>query len=181
MSRPTLSHWSKQPLERVQPARNEPGVDPDRLYFAKPNGLWVSVDGEGDWPAHCRSTAFNLDDLAYRNVITLHDPERLLWLTTADALDEFQQEYGIDRSISRFGPPRHAIEWDRVAAKYPGMIIAPYQWSQRMALIWYYGWDCASGCIWDPQVIAGVECVEFNKKPSRNLSHERRERRERRQ
>jgi hypothetical protein len=26
----------------------------------------------------------------------------------------------------------------------------------RMGLMWYYGWDCASGCIWDTSVIERV-------------------------
>lgn len=36
--------------------------------------------------------------------------------------------------------------------------ITPYCWPARMDpdLIWYYGWDCASGCIWDASTIHQV-------------------------
>ena len=50
------------------------------------------------------------------------------------------------------------IDWPAVATDYPGLIIAPYQWSCRMSEFtrWYYGWDCASGCIWNADAIARV-------------------------
>jgi len=36
-----------------------------------------------------------------------------------------------------------------VSKEYDGIEIAPYQWDARLSLIWYYGWDVASGCIWN--------------------------------
>lgn len=36
-----------------------------------------------------------------------------------------------------------------VAKDYDGIEIAPYQESLRYDLEWYYGWDVASGCIWN--------------------------------
>ncbi len=50
----------------------------------------------------------------------------------------------------------YQLEWDKVKDKYQGIIIAPYQWECRLALetCWYYGWDCASGCIWD------LDCIK---------------------
>ena len=39
------------------------------------------------------------------------------------------------------------------------MFITPYQWELRFELDWYYGWDVASGCVWNLSVIESMEPV----------------------
>jgi hypothetical protein len=54
------------------------------------------------------------------------------------------------------------IAWDRLRERYQGLIVTPYIWERRLTMgngpdaMWYYFWDCASGCIWDPAAIASV-------------------------
>ena len=50
------------------------------------------------------------------------------------------------------------IDWNRVAKKYQGIIITPYIWERRLTTTctWYYGWDVASGCIWDNKAIKEI-------------------------
>ena len=57
------------------------------------------------------------------------------------------------------------IDWAEVASKYDGIIISPYQWSLRldMEMMWYYGWDCASGCIWNISAIKELKEVQNGK------------------
>ena len=46
----------------------------------------------------------------------------------------------------------YRINWQPLTEQYAGIIISPYQWKRRLdgrASDWYYGWDCASACIWD--------------------------------
>ena len=76
----------------------------------------------------------------------------VLTIPTAFDLDLFTEEY-IERGEARY---LSRIRWDRVAERYQGIVIAPYHWSRRMAdhTFWYYGWDCASGCIWDAAAVA---------------------------
>ena len=48
------------------------------------------------------------------------------------------------------------INWRKVAKAFDGIIIPEYIYSRRLdgnASDWYYGWDCASGCIWDARAI----------------------------
>ena len=74
------------------------------------------------------------------------DTSRCLWLRTVDDIDEFEADY--------LEP-----NWAPTAAQYAGVIIAPYQWERRLdgdASDWYYGWDCASGCIWNADAIASI-------------------------
>lgn len=45
------------------------------------------------------------------------------------------------------------IDWKAVAKEYDGIEIDPYQYERRFSegFLWYYGWDCASGCVWRPR------------------------------
>jgi len=60
---------------------------------------------------------------------------------------------------------RGNINWPAVAEKYDGIIIAPYIWQRRLSdnpdHFWYYGWDCASGCIWNTEVIEEIHTKEL--------------------
>jgi len=60
------------------------------------------------------------------------------------------------------------IDWEAVAKRYTGIEIEPYNWERRnsgpnnnysMSMLWYYGWDCASGCVWELDAL-----VSFNGK-----------------
>ena len=39
-------------------------------------------------------------------------------------------------------------DWAKVASHYDGIEICPYIESRRN-MTWYYGWDVASGCVWN--------------------------------
>jgi hypothetical protein len=145
-----LSHFTSKPLGEIRTIEQK--LDGDyRSCFEKPRGLWVSVDGEDDWASWCASNDFGLGNARYR--VLLADSPRLLILDSGSALDDFTQRYG--RMIERYQDTY--IDWPAVAADYHGIIIAPYHWSRRMSLNWYYGWDCASGCIWNADAVARVE------------------------
>lgn len=126
----------------------------------KPGGFWVSVDGEDDWEKWCIAEDFALGRLAIRHRITLAATANILHIASLAEIDSFADEYGVDRRSNGYRLPRE-IDWHSVAAKHDGIIIAPYQWERRLAdgFSWYYGWDCASGCIWHPRAIASVETM----------------------
>lgn len=155
LSWPTLTHWSDKPLLTVRPGVNRRG----RMMscFEKPKGLWVSVDGENDWRAWCESEKFNLENFVYRNVVKLARPDLLLWVNSRESMLELMARYSFTGEIDR----QPGVRWDLVASVYAGVVIAPYQWRARMDhdTSWYYGWDCASGCIWEPSVIESIEVL----------------------
>lgn len=133
---------------------------PERSGF-KPKGLWVSVDGEDDWESWCRSEEYTIG--SHRHRVTLVPDHGVLVLDTPIALLRFTDTYGADSRDGRFGYSyMDFIQWSKVAADYPGIIIAPYQWSLRLdsRTDWYYPWDCASGCIWDASVVAQVKLLD---------------------
>lgn len=127
---------------------------------AKPRGLWVSVEGNGDgWREWCEAEDFRTD-WTHAYDVTLTEGANILLLSTPYDLDDFTEDFERVRDDAR--PWRHGlhIDWRRVAEEYDGIIITPYQWRRRMELMWYYGWDCASGCIWRSDAIAALNQVE---------------------
>ena len=145
-----LIHFSARPLGPVRSVPQE-----DTPHF-KPRGLWVSVEGPRDdgWSAWCKTNDFG--QLACAHEIKLRPG--VLRITNQRQFDAFTEEYGNAGGGGRFDI--FSVAWARVAAKFPGIIIAPYLWSRRMEPAWYYAWDCASGCIWDASVIESVTLLE---------------------
>ncbi|MEQ1888067.1 MAG: hypothetical protein ABL951_02670 [Alphaproteobacteria bacterium] len=68
---------------------------------------------------------------------------------------------GIDLAMEEYGIDDHGLRmnWSAMANRYDGVIIAPYCHEKRCSLsaVWYYGWDCASGRIWNADAIERVE------------------------
>jgi hypothetical protein len=145
-----LVHWSAEPIVELDPAWDYSGA---RTRLSKPTGFWVSIEGDGDgWSDWCRSEQFGVERLAHEHEVTLAPDARILRITTPEGIDALTAEYG----TGRYGGIE--IDWPRLAEEYQGILIAPYQWSRRLlaGCTWYYGWDCASGCIWDLTAVASV-------------------------
>ncbi len=161
-------HWASEPV-KLRKLRYVQGGHP------KPNGLWFDVNE--DWKRWCETAEFQIENLRYRHTVTLLDSSRILHLKNARDIDSFTHTYSRNLSGSirflqnandqdaftrqygrdLFGEIQaqfsNYILWGEVAEKYSGIIIAPYSRARRDAYIWYYGWHCASGCIWDTRVI----------------------------
>ena len=139
----------------------------DMTWQAKPNGLWFSVEGHQDWKSWCEDEKFKLENLAISYEIILKDDANILHLKTPDEIRAFGKTYQHSTRYSDIDDDSSEINWDRVKEKHQGIIISPYQWDCRLALdtCWYYGWDCASGCIWD------LSCIEEFKLIENELAH----------
>jgi hypothetical protein len=124
----------------------------------KPKGLWVSVDScENNWRDWCEGAQFRLNNLQCAQQIILQNNANILRMASPYELDNFTSSYDITKSNSDcYRSDYYRIDWIRVAEHYDGLIIAPYVWQRRLELMWYYCWDCASGCIWNPDAIARV-------------------------
>jgi hypothetical protein len=113
----------------------------------KPSGLWVSDEDEAmSWSAWTSNNFGQGVGRQYEHDVALATDHNVLILTTPDDMIRFTKRFAADA----------AITWQRVAEQYHGIIVTPYQWSQRYDLWWYYGWDCASGCIWNKDAIASI-------------------------
>lgn len=151
-----LVHWSADPIAVLDPAWD---YSSGRTRLDKPTGLWVSVEGNGDgWADWCRAEEFGLDRLTHAHEVTLAPSARILRITTPEGIDALTAEYGTGRYAGV------EVDWPRIAQEYQGILISPYQWSRRLAdgCSWYYGWDCASGCIWDLTAIESVRLLALS-------------------
>lgn len=169
-----LVHWSHRVVPKVRGARQNKKWG----AIGKPHGFWLSDESRGShgWRAWCGAEGFRSYGFRYEHKIELADNAKILYLRTAKSIDDFADEYIADSEINRRmaelshaswgGPSIYEIDWKRVAKKYHGIIITPYQWKQRMGRhMWYYGWDCASGCIWNRRAIKSIEMVKERKVP----------------
>lgn len=164
----TYYHWASDPVELRRMRYRQSG-------HPKPNGFWLDVNGS--WKRWCDSVQFRPDNLRYRHTVTVSDASRVLFLRKAKDVDAFTYRYGHDLSgnirflqsseetdafARSYGRDLFAdiqkqfsnyIRWDEVAEKYSGIIVNPYFRSRSRTYLWYYGWNCAGGCIWDTGVI----------------------------
>jgi len=150
----SLYHFTQKSVKKLKPL-STPLNAQNSLRMDKPMGLWVSdEDAEMPWSRWCIGEAFGLERLALKWKINLKQDSNILLIDNPYSLLEFGEEY-------RGEPSYHGlnINWQRVATLYNGILITPYQHSLRFNehCRWYYGWDCASGCIWNADVIESVE------------------------
>jgi hypothetical protein len=133
----------------------------ERGAFFKPEGLWVSVviDGECDWRRWCESDWPSWMNGKKVFEVVLAPDANMLHISSTAQFDQFNREFRTGDEW--FG----GIDWTTVASKYDGIIIAPYQWSRRLdsSSRWYYGWDAASGCIWNARAIASITRIKEKK------------------
>lgn len=158
-----LVHHTAEPFEYT-PARYYP-QEPAGGFHVKPRGLWLSDEDDFGWSEWCRDQGFALETLTYASEFAVEKPERVLCLSTVSDLNAFTSEYGKTPSYAQRSPflsdlKMVGIDWQRVAMECGGILITPYQWRSRMDLMWYYGWDVASACIWDLSVIREVTSFE---------------------
>lgn len=148
-----LVHYSNAPVGSLR-IREQP------LLPVKPCGLWVSDDDcEDNWFRWCIDEKFRLYRLACAHDIELVRDANVLVLASRSEIDAFTREWISDRDAD-YGSRGLFLRWRAIRERYAGLIITPYIWSARLEVMWYYGWDCASGCIWDPSAIASIQLRE---------------------
>ncbi len=150
--------------DRFTPRKRKPSKEVlarrEQDVFPKPYGLWYS--GGNDWARWCCGERFNLERIAHVHRLHLNE-SRVLSLDTTQKMIKFAEKYEVQSPMAEHSDlflraHNNMVDWAKVGEEYGGIEIIPYQWEMRMDWrMWYYGWDCASGCIWDIDVIESVE------------------------
>ena len=136
----TRDHYTRNPIVRLESRRAKLVVE------HKPEGLWYGVNG--DWKRWVDGEELDWLDGKIRHAVQL-DLSRILQIRDEVDLLIFSRDF--------LAPPRHkydaSIDWPMVAEEWAGVEIAPYVGSLRLdsRVRWYYGWDAARGCVWDPE------------------------------
>ena len=130
----------------------------------KPRGLWYEIDDS--WEEWCK---YNMPEWlgpnsrgAYKVNIEI-DKSNVLVIKTLEEFDNFHNRY---RALNTYYNRSVNINWERVSEKYDGIEITNYLYNRRLEnwCSWYYGWDVASGCIWNTDIIKVVgEPTELEK------------------
>lgn len=159
-----IYHYSEHVIDKLETWNYK--VFPQLGIGHKPNGLWVSIeDFEDDqtWESWCIAHDFNINGLKYKYKISLKNDSNFIYLKNDEEILNFTNIYKKvpenpvfdDQSVFH-------IDWRSLYDLYDGIFIAPYSWSLRLhpITLWYYGWDCASGCIWNTDKIESFELCE---------------------
>lgn len=126
----------------------------------KPNGLWYECqDGSStSWKEFCEfglTGGASRYDSSYN--VALND-YNILFIPDEHHFEKFYKMYSVNPPYDPDGSKGFdkLIDWPLVADHYAGIEICPYLSNKRHDddSFWYYGWDVASGCVWDP---AGIK------------------------
>ena len=116
--------------------------------IGKPRGLWYSMGREWmEWIEREKMDWWK--KYIYKVEI---NSKKILFLDTERKVKLFSKAY------QRPGYFSMNIHWGRIAEKYSGIEFNPYFWHLRfeIGLLWYYGIDVPSGCIWNK---AGIKSI----------------------
>jgi hypothetical protein len=161
-------HWASEPVSLKEMSYPQSG-------HPKPNGFWFDVNG--GWKRWCEAAEFRLETFRYRHTVTIRDKSKILFLRNSKNVDAFTSEYGqnlsgriqflqspqeLDKFAQNYGQDLFSeiqrqfsnyILWSKVVERYSGIIIAPYSRTMSQTYLWYYGWNCSGGCIWDLSIV----------------------------
>ena len=147
----------------------EPRLDAERelpessgmTAVGKPSGLWYGCGTA--WLEWCLREEFGVN----RYVLEIDvDESRILRLRSPAQIERFVRFYRDDSRalmVHGVGDIIRAVDWGRVRERWAGVEIDPYcpalSWTavghDFRSPIWYSGWDCSSGCLWDLSAVTG--------------------------
>lgn len=142
----------------------------------KPTGMWYGV--HDSWIQWCNSEMSGWIGRYLYEVVTHED--QILKIDTIEKFEAFEQEYlynpykdqmaklaGLIPALDTqdYLPLRmKSVDYVSLSKNYAGLEIAPYFYEKRLSSFWYYGWDCASGCIWNKSAIKQIRLLgQYNK------------------
>jgi len=154
-----LLHFSPKPIERVRAAEQTNNFPP------KPDGFWYSCGD--DWENWAKAEGYKIPKKYIYQIEV--DYSKILTIRSEKELKDFVRNFGMN-SGSKI--PKYALtpDWKKVASQYSGIEICPYIHSMRLEMSWYYPWDVASGCIWDPSAIKSLKLVGGTMTKKENLN-----------
>ncbi len=123
----------------------------------KPVGLWYSFGLE--WLDFIIDSGmdFYLDKKLHTFLIDTNEL-KILKISNIEEMGNFFNEFKENNDYSNLLSLRNiaGIDWIKVSEIYDGIEIYPYLYEGRRKHNWYYGWDVASGCIWNTEKLKHI-------------------------
>lgn len=133
----------------------------DSVRDFKPTGIWYGFGGA--WLDWCISNDFGKDHFEGNYLYCMEIEEKeILVLCDKEEICNFSRKY--TETIHSYGIEK--VNWRLVQEKYKGIELPDYEriyspdWG--VDLLWHYGWDVSSGCIWDLDSIISIEKVDID-------------------
>jgi hypothetical protein len=143
-----LYHYADQYIDEMEDKTHLSDIP----YRYKPRGLWVTPLGEGGWEDWIKREQFRLNSYTHITEVEL-DLTNILCINSSEQLRNFTKTF---TTIMILGGGAQNINWNKVKTLYKGVLIIPYLWDWGVDINWYYGWDCASGCIWGKDAVVSL-------------------------
>jgi hypothetical protein len=160
--------WRKIPQGVMTTVSSKPitgarDTSENNMSATKPSGMWYAPGADWiDWMS--REMPRWLKEVEYVYVLKpayasggLDSQGGVLQIKTARELRAFTKRFSFEKE----SPYVSEIRWDDVADQWDGIEIVPYHYdvARDMSMIWYAGWDIASGCIWRPRGVASLKLL----------------------
>lgn len=122
-------------------------INKNQKVHRKPTGLWYGIGTSWiDWveiemPKWRKKHLFKIEI----------NKSKVLVIDHKYVMEDFNKKYGVKYHGMDY------IDWEEVAKSYSGIEINPYR---DYDYDWYYGWDVASGCVWNKSGLKKVEKIK---------------------
>ena len=140
-------------------------LNPSRRYTLdradKPSGLWISPATEDGWRAWREGKECGIPETEYVYRVDL-SPDANLLVVKPHEISRLHQRFPrrrMDKIMPFYPYDEDHPSWETITEQFDGVLIPRYSWDHRLSVNWYYGWDCASGCIWNLRAISGFDCT----------------------
>lgn len=152
-------------------------------YPDKPNGLWFGIGNS--WLNWMISEDFKYTEYNYIYELEF-DKNKILKIDNENKFKKFEEQFLLktDKKPLTLSYKTNtfmgSIDWEKVSSQYNGIEISPYFYQFRLSHLWYYGWDCASGCLWSPKkmncnlkilYVRNSETLKWEKANKENFPH----------
>lgn len=166
MTEPVIVAWGVEALQpdRMYAFSDDPALvvrdTADVAAHFKPTGIWYSHGGEDSWMDWCCTEDCQIFLRRYLYRIEL-DYRDICQLRNQNDMEQFTEQFGEKEPGWEF---IQNIDWAKVQKTYSGLEIIPYLWECRLNpnTHWYYGWDCASGCVWRKKAVTNIQLIGEN-------------------
>ena len=123
--------------------------------IGKPNGFWYSLGSS--WYEWCMSgdSACLLGGYLFEVEI---DRSKIAKIDGSDReVKQLEKKYPQKNKplIEKMSHP----DWKSMSKDFKGFEVSRFGRDRLKSSMWYYGWDCSSGCIWDTSAIKSMKLL----------------------